>query len=73
MAQVRTVWFRLAAAGAVVATAIHLAGLTIPAFGAANYPGYPAWRHVLFVGIDASLAVLFLRRPRWFVWAFLRC
>jgi hypothetical protein len=63
--------FHLAAAGALVAVAIHAAALTVPAFAAATYPpGYPAWRHVLFVTIDSSLAWLFLRRPAWFVWAF---
>jgi hypothetical protein len=62
--------FRLAAAGAVVAVGIHVAALAIPAFGAAHYPGYPAWRHVVFVAIDAAAAWLFLRRPAWFVWAF---
>jgi hypothetical protein len=25
---------------------------------------------VLFIGIDSSLAVLFVRRPRWLVWAY---
>jgi hypothetical protein len=63
--------FRLAALGALVAVGIHLTALAVPAFGTAAYsPTYPAWRHVLFVAIDLTLAVLFLRRPGWFVWAF---
>jgi hypothetical protein len=63
--------FRLAALGAVIATAIHVAALSLPAFAAANYPAeYPAWRHLLFIAIDSALAALFLTRPAWFVWAF---
>jgi hypothetical protein len=65
-----TLVFRLAALGAVVALSIHAAALAVPAFAAANYPGYPAWRHGVFIAIDAMAAVLFLARPRWFVWAF---
>jgi hypothetical protein len=61
---------RIAALGALVAAAIHAAALTVPAV-AALYPAtYPAWRHALFVAIDLTLAVLFLRRPRWFVWVY---
>jgi hypothetical protein len=63
--------FRLASLGALVAAGIHLAALAVPAFGIAAYPPtYPAWRHVLFVAINLTLAALFLRRPAWFVWAF---
>jgi hypothetical protein len=63
--------FRLAAVGASLAVAIHAAALAMPAFAAVAYPtGYPAWRHVLFVAINLTLAPLFLRRPAWFVWAF---
>ena len=63
--------FRLAAAGAVVAAGIHATALAVPAFGAVTYsPTYPAWRHVVFIGIDATAAWMFLRRPIWFVWAF---
>ena len=63
--------FRLAAAGGVVAAGIHATALAVPAFGTSTYsPTYPAWRHVLFVVIDATAAWLFLRRPLWFVWAF---
>ena len=63
--------FRLASAGALVAVAIHLGALLSPRVDAALYPpGYPAWRHAIFVAIDLALAGLFLRRPAWFVWAF---
>lgn len=62
--------FRMAALGAMVAAAIHLAALVLPAFAAANYPGYPAWRHGVFITINLSAAWLFLRRPAWFVWAY---
>jgi hypothetical protein len=34
-------------------------------------PAYPLWRHLLFIAVDASCAWLFIRRPKWFVWAFL--
>jgi len=67
----RDLAFRLAAAGGVVAAGIHAAALAVPAFGRAAYsPTYQAWRHVVFVMIDATVAWLFLRRPRWFVWAY---
>lgn len=71
MTSFRLLAFRLAAAGAVVAVAIHATALAVPAFGTALYsPTYPAWRHVVFVVIDSTLAWLFLRRPVWFVWAY---
>ena len=70
MTDLRLLAFRIAAAGAVAAVAIHLTALIIPAFAAAVYPGYPAWRHGVFVAIDATVAWLFVRRPAWFVWAF---
>jgi hypothetical protein len=66
----RDLTFRLAALGGLVAAAIHLAALTVPAFASANYPHYPAWRHLLFVAIDGTAGWLFLRRPAWFVWAY---
>ena len=54
-----------------MAAGIHVTALAVPAFGTAAYsPTYPAWRHVVFVVIDATAAWLFLRRPLWFVWAF---
>ncbi len=42
-----------------------------PAIARLEYePAYPAWRHVIFIVIDSSLAWFFLRRPRWLVWAY---
>jgi hypothetical protein len=63
--------FRLAAAGAMVAAAMHAVALAVPAFMTAAYPPtYPPVRHAVFVLIDSTAAWLFLRRPRWFVWAY---
>jgi hypothetical protein len=63
--------FSIAAIGALAAAAIHATALAVPAFAAAAYPpAYPLWRHALFVAIDLILAALFVRRPRWFVWAY---
>src|SRR5437870_1097134 len=70
IARFQRVAFRLAAVGAVAAAAIHILGLTVPAFAAVNYPGYPAWRHGVFIAINLSAAWLFVRRPWWFVWAY---
>ena len=71
MKRSRELLFGLAAAGAVVAVAIHAAALAVQTFAAATYPpAYPAWRHGVFIAINATAAVLFLVRPRWFVWAF---
>jgi hypothetical protein len=61
---------RMAAVGALVAATIHASALAVPAV-AALYPfDYPSLRHVVFVAINLTLAGLFLRRPRWFVWAY---
>jgi hypothetical protein len=68
---VREIGFRIAATGAAVAAAIHVAALTIPVFARSAYPpGYPAWRHVLFVLIDTALAWLLVKRPRWLLWPY---
>ena len=53
-----------------MALSIHAAALAVPAFAAANYPGLPAWRPGVFIAVNATAAVLFLVRPRWFTWAF---
>jgi len=67
----RALVFRLAAAGAAVAAGIHASALALPRFAAAAYsPAYPAWRHIVFIAVDSAVAWLFLRRPRWFVWAY---
>ena len=47
----------------------HALALVNPAFNQWAYPPtYPAWRHVVFIGINLTFAVLFVRRPRWLVW-----
>ena len=28
----------------------------------------PAWRHLMFIGINITFAALFIHRPRWLVW-----
>ena len=44
----------------------HVVALFFPA----KFPPLPAWRHLLFVGINAASAVFVTTRPRWFVFAF---
>ena len=67
----RDLVFRLCAIGAAVAAVFHAAALASPAVAQLEYePAYPAWRHVVFIGINLSLVWLFLRRPGWFVLAF---
>jgi hypothetical protein len=62
---------KLSAAAAAIAAAFHLTAIFSETVTRLEYgPTYPLWRHVLFIGIDSALVVLFLRRPRWFVWAF---
>ncbi len=68
----RVIGFRIAAFGAAAAAAIHLTALTVPVFARSVYvPGYPPWRHALFVLIDGTLAWLLVRRPRWLLWPYL--
>ena len=53
------------AAGAALAAAYHLG-----AFGLAcaySHLHAAAWRHLVFVGIDAALSLLLLWRPRWLI------
>jgi len=57
--QIRRALFALAGASLAAAALYHVYRLLVP-------DDSPAWRHALFVGIDAALAVGFLRRPRWF-------
>lgn len=64
--------FRFLATGFALAALYHLAALAIPAFGRIVYPPtYPAARHMVFVIVNSVAAVLFLLRPRWFVWPYL--
>jgi hypothetical protein len=47
----------------------HATALISPPFGRWAYPStYPVWRHLMFVGINITFAVCFIRRPRWLVW-----
>ena len=63
--------FRLASAATFLAAGYHLAALVVPAFARIAYPAtYPAWRHVLFVIIDAGSAWLLLVRPPWLIWPY---
>ena len=65
------VFFGVCSLVAVAAALFHFAALLSPAINRIEYEStYPAWRHVLFIGIDLSLAVLFVRRPRWLVWPY---
>ncbi len=63
--------FRLCSLAALAAALFHAAAMVSPAVAQLEYePTYPAWRHVVFIVIDGSLAWFFLRRPRWLVWAY---
>ena len=63
--------FRLCAVGALVAAMFHAAAMLSPAVARIEYPpGYPTWGHVAFIGVNVTLAWLFVRRPIWLVWAF---
>jgi len=65
------VLLRLASAGAVVATLIHVTALAVPSFNELIYSAtYPWWRHVIFIGINATLAWLLPNPPSWFVWPY---
>jgi hypothetical protein len=54
--------FRIFAALIAGAAVYHVVGLFVPALS----PQTPAWRHGLFVAINAVAAWLMLRRPPWF-------
>jgi hypothetical protein len=63
--------FRACAVSAALATAFHAMAMASPAVARLEYePGYPIWRHVIFIVIDGSLVWLFGRRPRWLVWPY---
>ena len=63
--------FLACAAGAGLAALFHAVAMVSPAVAQHEYePGYPMWRHVLFIVVDGSLAWLFIRRPLWLPWAF---
>lgn len=53
------------------AALFHIASLFNPRIAAIEYePGYPIWRHLVFIAIGLANVWLFRRRPRWFVWAY---
>jgi hypothetical protein len=67
----RKIVFRLASAGALAAALFHAAAIASPAIARLEYePTYPISRHLAFIVIDGALALLFLRRPLWLVWAY---
>jgi hypothetical protein len=53
--------FQICAALFFLAALYHLAGAVAPSLGIRGAPA----RHAVFVGIDASFALLLLRRPWW--------
>ena len=63
--------FRIIAVASFGAGVYHLAALVNPAFARMAYaPTYPFWRHLVFIAINLAVAILMLRRPRWFFWLF---
>lgn len=67
----RDFFFRVFSLASAISAAFHAAAIVSETVSRLEYaPSYPIWRHLLFVVIDTSCASLFLRRPRWFVWAF---
>ena len=68
-----TLAFRLAALVLLCAAMYHFVASVHPAvekvvYGAGYLPGFPRWRHVVWVGIDVSIAGFLLWRPRWLIW-----
>lgn len=63
--------FRLCAVFALASATFHAVSMVSPAVARLEYePTYPPSRHLVFIGINLALVWLFLRRPRWFVFAF---
>jgi hypothetical protein len=55
----------------VCAAGYHCVALVLPAFAQAAYPpGYPVWRHILFVMIDVIFAGFLVWRPMWLIWPY---
>jgi hypothetical protein len=62
---------RLASAGAVIAALVHVTALAVPSFNDSTYSAtYPWWRHVIFIGINTTLAWLLPNPPSWFIWPY---
>jgi hypothetical protein len=56
--------FRIATVAAVAAALFHFASMLSPSISRIEYePGYPLWRHVVFIGINIICARLFQVRP----------
>jgi len=67
----RALLFQVAALAFGASATFHATAVASPSIARLEYAAtYPAWRHVVWIGIDASLAFLLLRRPRWLVWVF---
>ena len=61
---------RLTAVGFALGSAVHATAWVPLWFGIELYgPDYPPWRHVVFTVVDASIALIAVRRPRWLVFA----
>lgn len=58
--------FLLCAIGFVAGALFHAAALVRPSIAEPA----PPWRHALFVGVNAALAVGILVRPKWFLYVF---
>jgi hypothetical protein len=55
---------KVTAAGFLVGSSAHAVGLLLMGFGIELYgAGYPPWRHVVFVVVDAVVAWISARRP----------
>lgn len=63
----RRVLLRAPAVLFVLGATFHAIALARPDFGDPS----PAWRHALFLAINAAFAVGFWRRPSWLPWAYL--
>ena len=62
---------RIAALGAAIATLVHATALALPSVNDFLYsPAYPWWRHIIFIGINGTLAWLLPRPPSWLVWPY---
>jgi hypothetical protein len=56
----------LTALGFAAGSALHATAFVVMWFGIRWYgPTYPAWRHVVMAAIDASIALIGVRRQTW--------
>ena len=69
MSKNRPVLLRLAALAAAIAMLVHASALAVPSVNLVLYSAsYPWWRHIVFIGINGTLAWLLPRPPSWLVW-----